>query len=152
MVSPLSDGPPNDPLPSNSIIMSTSEDAAIQGKLQDDFKVVYAAGAGYKVLCVVDQLVGAYLLTKGSTFKWDTCAPHAILRTLYGGIVDYNKAMELVRSNEDKTFEELAKILDSHQLCYTVPEQAGVDHWCNAGGIVAYRDEKILVNILKKLV
>lgn len=42
----------------------------------------YAAGSGYKLMCVVEGWADAYLLSKASSYKWDTCAPHAILRAL----------------------------------------------------------------------
>ncbi|KAG5836275.1 hypothetical protein ANANG_G00252870 [Anguilla anguilla] len=44
--------------------------------------LVYVSGAGYKILCVILGLADLYVLSEGSTFKWDSCAPHAILRAL----------------------------------------------------------------------
>ena len=44
-------------------------------------EVVFAAGSGYKLLCVITGKASAYVLSGNSAFKWDTCAPHAILRS-----------------------------------------------------------------------
>jgi 3'-phosphoadenosine 5'-phosphosulfate (PAPS) 3'-phosphatase len=33
-------------------------------------------------MCVVEGWADAYLMSNPSTYKWDTCAPHAILRAL----------------------------------------------------------------------
>lgn len=33
-------------------------------------------------MCVIDNHATAYVLSAASAFKWDTCAPHAILRAL----------------------------------------------------------------------
>ncbi len=46
------------------IVMSTSENEALQHKLRPHFKLTYASGAGYKILCAVDGLVGAYVLSQ----------------------------------------------------------------------------------------
>ena len=54
--------------PTKCIVMSTSEHKAVQSKLSSDFNLCYAAGAGYKILCAVDGLVGAYLLSQVMTF------------------------------------------------------------------------------------
>ncbi|CAN0013693.1 unnamed protein product, partial [Bubo scandiacus] len=32
------------------------------------------------MLCIILGLADAYVLSEGSTFAWDACAPHAILR------------------------------------------------------------------------
>ena len=50
--------------PFSCIVMSNSENEAVQSKLNSDFKLTYASGAGYKILCAVDGLVGAYVLSQ----------------------------------------------------------------------------------------
>lgn len=76
------------------IITSSSEDENVQEKLKEDFRLCYAAGVGYKTLCVLDHTVDAYLLSKGSTYHWDICAPHAILLAMGGGIVACKTALK----------------------------------------------------------
>lgn len=112
------------------VVVSRSEDEAIKELLsQLGFEVVHAAGAGYKALCVVDSLADVYVLSKGSTYQWDTCGPQAILRAMGGDIVDWSKAIESGRVSEGEA------------LKYSV--QAGPDedhsHKCNSGGVLAFR-------------
>ena len=135
--------------------MSTSEKQSLQDSLSPHYSLVHAAGAGYKILCSVDNLVGCYLLSKGSTFKWDTCAPHAILMAQQGGIVDYQKALDTVRQNADKTDEELTELIDTCRLVYDKPDREGAEAgemWSNAGGLIAFRDVKFVVEVLKKII
>ena len=47
-----------------------------------------SSGAGYKLLCVARGWSTLYVTAKGSTYKWDTCAAHALLRSLGGGCID----------------------------------------------------------------
>ena len=56
--------------------------------LANGFEVEKAAGAGYKLLCVAKGWVDMYATSKGSTYKWDSCAGHAILNALGGGCFD----------------------------------------------------------------
>ena len=78
------------------------------------------SGAGYKILCVVDGQVGAYLLSKPSTFKWDTCAPHAILNSLGGGLIDLSKAASKVKALRCRADTDgvLESILVECQIAY----------------------------------
>jgi inositol polyphosphate 1-phosphatase len=43
------------------------------------YDVINAGGAGYKILCVILGLADLYVTPKPSTYKWDSCAGHAIL-------------------------------------------------------------------------
>jgi inositol polyphosphate 1-phosphatase len=105
--------------------------------------VAEAAGAGYKQLCVACGDADMYVLSKGSTFRWDTCGPHAILRALGGGIVSYNKVIAA-----DKSLEESE--LDYSE---TGGQSSGLLH-CNHEGIIAFRDSRLLrelIPILRQL-
>lgn len=95
-------------------------------------KLMYASGAGYKILCVIQGLADVYVLSEGSTFKWDSCAPHALLRALGGGIADLTKSLQSNSAAQEHQVE-----LTYHQP-YT--EGKGADRWSNHGGLVAYRD------------
>lgn len=105
---------------------------------------MYASGAGYKILCVIQGLADAYILSEGSTYKWDSCAPHALLRALGGGVVDL--AVSLQQS--DSGVQE-----PSTELTYHLPraDQTGADRWANYGGLVAYRDCSQLRSIMGAL-
>ena len=133
--------------------MSSSENPAIQNALRSDFTLVDAAGAGYKILCVVDERVDLYLLTKASTFKWDTCAPQAVLLAQKGGLLDYQKALEVVKTCVEEE-ELIERLQEECSVVYNNPDKEGVvggGKWSNTGGIVAYRDIHTAVKMLKKL-
>ena len=111
------------------ILLSRSEDPEIKARLSENgFTIIEAAGAGYKILSVAIGLVDAYILTKGSTYRWDTCGPQAILRSLGGGILDFENCKE----NPD---------LIDLDVNYSNLELS------NKGGLIAYRD----LNTLKTL-
>lgn len=104
----------------------------VKVKLSNDgFKLIEVAGAGYKILSVAIGLADAYVLSKKSTYRWDTCAPQGLLRSLGGDILDFTKftsegvAEELKYSDEETDFS-------------------------NSGGLIAYRDSEVL-NRLKKI-
>ncbi|KAJ3641623.1 hypothetical protein Zmor_028119, partial [Zophobas morio] len=121
--------PPISPLP-GTICVSSSEDPTVVKKLKETgYHITEASGAGYKILTVITGFADAYVLTKDSTFKWDTCGPQAILRSLDGDIVVYASAL-------DK---------DPASVTY------GIDTTCNTGGIIAYKDEGVLKDIIKCL-
>ncbi|CAG9863153.1 unnamed protein product [Phyllotreta striolata] len=115
------------------VSISSSENEEIKEKLRhNNVELVEASGAGYKILTVILGLADAYVLSKGTTFKWDTCAPHAVLKALGGDILDYKKTVEN---------HGMESITYSEEECA-----------CNATGIIAYRDEdflKEIVDILK---
>ncbi|KAK7128162.1 hypothetical protein R3I93_020686 [Phoxinus phoxinus] len=122
-----------------SVLLSSSERPAVTNALAalPNGSLMYAAGAGYKLLCVVRGRVDVYVLSEGSTFKWDSCAPHAVLRALGGGVSD------------------LSQCLAGHtaQLTYHQPHthSQGVDRWANRGGIVAYLDSSVIEKVVEAL-
>lgn len=125
--------------PTNHITLSSSEDQQIKSKLEyAGFKLIVAAGAGYKILTVIKGITDAYVLSKDTTYKWDTCAPHAILKALGGGIVEYKAAVGGV-------VKELIYNVEEEQ------EDGKLVRCCNKGGIIAYRNQEVLERILKVL-
>jgi len=133
-----------------SVVLSTSEDDEMIRRLSRKFAVEYAAGAGYKILCTVDELVASYVLSRSNTFKWDTCAPHAILLAKGGGIVDLHRAIEATRCG--RSTDEVAT---DCQLCYNRANAGysaeAIERWSNDGGVIAYRNADILANVLAAL-
>ncbi|XP_007944521.1 inositol polyphosphate 1-phosphatase [Orycteropus afer afer] len=128
-----------------SAVISTSEKETIKAALLRvcGDGVFRAAGAGYKSLCVVQGLVDIYIFSEDTTFKWDSCAAHAILRAMGGGMVDLKECLE----------RNPAKGLDLPQLVYHVANEgaSGVDQWANKGGLIAYRSRKQLEMFLSLL-
>ena len=133
-----------------SVVLSTSENAQIIRQLSRKFTVEYAAGAGYKILCTVDQLVASYVLSRPNTFKWDTCAPHAILLAMGGGIVDLDQAVKA--TGDGQSADEVAT---NCQLRYNRANDGcsadAVECWSNKGGVIAYCDVSVLADILASL-
>ncbi|MBZ3880293.1 Inositol polyphosphate 1-phosphatase [Sciurus carolinensis] len=129
-----------------SAVISTSEKESIKAALARvcGERIFRAAGAGYKSLCVVQGLVDIYIFSEDTTFKWDSCAAHAILRAMGGGMVDMKECLE---RNPDWG-------LDLPQLLYHRENQgaAGVDRWANKGGLIAYRSRERLETFLSLLV
>lgn len=138
-----SDGELSRPL---SAVISTSENEAIKAALSRvcGGGIFPAAGAGYKSLCVVQGLVDIYIFSEDTTFKWDSCAAHAILRAMGGGMVDMKEC--LARSPQPG--------LDLPQLLYHTENKgaSGVDLWANKGGLIAYRSRPRLDTFLSCLI
>ena len=129
-----------------SVVLSSSEKQVVKealASLCSSDKLMYASGAGYKILCVIQGLADVYVLSEGSTFKWDSCAPHAMLRALGGGVVDLTKSLQSSCGAQDYKAE-----LTYHQP-YT--ECKGADRWANGGGLVAYQNSSQLHSIVQAL-
>lgn len=122
------------------LLTSSSTEKEIVEKLSkdDDFHLMKAAGAGYKLLCVVDGLAAVYINEKGTTYYWDTCGPHAILLALGGGVVRFSPAVEPTSS--------LVQI----QYGPHVPGSTSEDY-CNKDGLLAYRSHTALESVLESL-
>ena len=69
---------------SPKVVVSMNEIKELRGSLTSQgYEVVEAGGAGYKILSVVLGLADLYVTAKPSTYKWDSCAGHAILVILF---------------------------------------------------------------------
>ncbi|KAM6176122.1 inositol polyphosphate 1-phosphatase [Erethizon dorsatum] len=129
-----------------SAVISTSEKETIKAALSRvcGDSIFRAAGAGYKSLCVVQGLVDIYIFSEDTTFKWDSCAAHAILRAMGGGMVDMEECLE----------RDAGAGLSLPELLYHVENEGatGVDRWANKGGLIAYRSRKQLEAFLSCLI
>uniref|UniRef100_A0A3B1IPP7 Inositol polyphosphate 1-phosphatase n=1 Tax=Astyanax mexicanus TaxID=7994 RepID=A0A3B1IPP7_ASTMX len=130
-----------------SVVLSSSERQVVKDALAPlcNCHLTYASGAGYKILCVILGLVDVYVLSEASTYKWDSCAPHAVLRALGGGVSDMGACLSAT-SNGNKSFKS--------ELTYHTPQAGcqGVDKWANQGGLVAYLDSAVLDRVVGALV
>lgn len=116
------------------IVLSRVEDDNVKFKLSNaGFTLVEAAGAGYKILNVALGNADAYILSKGSTYKWDTCGPQAILRSLGGGIIEFQSFVD----NPDSNYTDVKYLSTS-------------TNFSNSNGLVAYRNCETL-QILKSI-
>nr|XP_055040543.1 inositol polyphosphate 1-phosphatase [Misgurnus anguillicaudatus] len=122
-----------------SVLLSSSEKQAVKDALASipNSTLMYASGAGYKILCVIQGLVDMYVLSEGTTYKWDSCAPHALLRALGGGVSDLNECVRSHVNGNDGPRPELT---------YHEPHggSKGVDRWANRGGVIAYLDSSVI--------
>ncbi|XP_026755389.2 inositol polyphosphate 1-phosphatase [Galleria mellonella] len=117
---------------SNIVLMSSAENLDVVNKLKKaDLEVKSVPGAGHKLLKVALGEAGIYIVSKGTTFRWDTCAPHSILRAMGGDIVSFNTHTPIT---------------------YNDPEDVETQQYCNFGGIIAYSDPKVFENIKSILV
>lgn len=94
-------------------VVSSSEDEKYIKALRDlGYTVVFSAGAGYKIMKVICGDADLFLLSKNTTFKWDTCGPHAILNAIDGGlfkiedIIESNNIIEVDYSDERENTNE----------------------------------------------
>ncbi|XP_042652842.1 inositol polyphosphate 1-phosphatase [Tyto alba] len=137
--------PPLRPAPPR-VVLSRAEGEAVRAALGPPCGngPRFAAGAGYKMLCVILGLADAYVLSEGSTFAWDACAPHAILRALGGGTVALAGALRARREGDTGPPPELV---------YNCPVEgaAGAERWANRGGLVAYVHPQHLEAVLAAL-
>lgn len=70
-------------------IVSSSEDRGLVARLEEHYACVQAAGAGHKLLMVAKGAADVYVTAKPSTYKWDSCAPDAILNSLNGRALEF---------------------------------------------------------------
>lgn len=76
-------------------LVSSSEDEKYIKALRDlGYTVAFSAGAGHKMLKVITAEADLYLLSHNTTFKWDTCGPHAILNAMEGGLFKIEEIIE----------------------------------------------------------
>jgi inositol polyphosphate 1-phosphatase len=124
--------------------MSGSEKLDLKSQLHlAGYTIAEVAGAGYKQLCVARGDADIYVLSKGTTFRWDTCGPHAILRALGGGIVSYNKVLEIGRNLEE------SELNYSENHIAESPSSASLH--CNHDGLIAFRDGSLLQELIQVL-
>ncbi|NXI47920.1 INPP phosphatase, partial [Galbula dea] len=124
---------PASPRSTPCVVLSHGEAEDVREALESigGMQLRFAIGCGYKMLCLLEGLVDAYVVSEGSTFAWDTCAPHAILRALGGGVVDLQSSLRARRAGEPGPPPELV---------YNRPleGEVGAQRWANKGGLVAY--------------
>lgn len=134
-----------------TIVLSSTEKPVLKEALAPlcpGQQLMYASGAGYKILCVILGLADMYVLSEGSTFKWDSCGPHALLRALGGGVVELGRQPPAGANGS-----QMQELHRGAELTYHKPNNGcrGADCWANQGGLVAYLDPKVLSKVLEEL-
>lgn len=69
-------------------ILSSADKKFINYLRHFNYRIVNSAGAGHKILKVITGEVDLYLNSKGTTYKWDSCGPQAILNAIGGGLIN----------------------------------------------------------------
>ena len=82
------------------VAISSSERQEIRKSLSDTFQLVEMAGAGHKILCTALGLTDAFVLSKSTTYTYDTCAPHALLLSQGGNLVELDGILD-EKANSD---------------------------------------------------
>lgn len=104
---------------------------------------MYIAGAGHKLMNVAIGEAEFLVTSSKSTYFWDTCAAHAILRSFGGGIIPFENYQRLPLADECH---------DSLQIKYKKKNAEMRNAHCqNAKGMIAYRDVETLDRIVKFL-
>ena len=135
------------------LLIGSSEDSDILAKMARCCDVVKVGGAGHKIMMVAlgifVPLKGIFLLKDGfplgladvyinsgaSTYKWDTCAPHAIIRAMNGGVKEFQPFLKKDKKSKD--------------IIYNVEEGKGKNE--NSEGVLAYKDLKMLKIVVDAL-
>lgn len=129
------------------VAVSKAENLALLDTLRKKFDVVTCSGAGYKLLCLLDGKASLYVLQLASSYKWDICAPHAVLCSMGdGGIVDMRQALAMWRRKDGVTVDD---VIAECQVTYSInaSKSLKVDA-CNEGGIIGYINKAALAELL----
>ncbi|XP_044762186.1 inositol polyphosphate 1-phosphatase [Coccinella septempunctata] len=122
------------PTRSHCAYLSSSEDEAVKTRLiNKGYIIKEAPGAGNKILKVIKGQGDCYVLSKSTTFKWDTCGPQAILKSLGGDIVSYSEALE----------NRIVSLKYPHDV-------EGKSGTSNGGGLLAFRMPEILEDFIEE--
>lgn len=127
------------------IVVSSSESKELQDIISTKYRIVHAAGAGYKSLLVACKKVNLYVLSHGTTHFWDTCGPHALLLTQGGGIVKFK---EILNATDVKSCEDL---LDKQIKYFLKGENVDTVSSRNTGGFIAYRNAEDVIELVELL-
>lgn len=122
--------PPSQERTMKIAVLSSSEQTKFTKFLKQKLKyeICYSSGAGHKILKLITGEGDLNLLSRATTFKWDTCAGQAILIALGGNVLSLN---------------------DTIFAGKPVPLQYGnKEPNCNMNGILAYRDEETINTII----
>ena len=118
------------------IAVSRSESEDVKKTLLTSGASIFTiSGVGHKLLQVIDANVDFYVLSHPSSFKWDTCAADAILSSMGGGVIAYNKAVAL--KSAMKEIDETS--LNKCRLRYHTPDDKKGKKWSNTHGVIAFQ-------------
>ncbi|XP_027197943.2 inositol polyphosphate 1-phosphatase isoform X2 [Dermatophagoides pteronyssinus] len=118
---------------SGIILIGGKENIELKERINRFAKTMYVAGAGHKLLNVAIGKADLLLTSSKSTYYWDTCAIHAILRSIGGGIIPFENFIQINNDNIDK-------YLEHSQIRYKEKTMTMKNFDCNhSKGLIAYR-------------
>jgi inositol polyphosphate 1-phosphatase len=116
------------------VVLSASEDKKFKKMLKElKYTVIYAAGAGHKILKVITGEADLFLLSQNTTYKWDTCAPQAILNSSNGVLINLRESI-VACSLKDVSYIDAIDEVCEHK---------------NEGGLVAIRDAQNFLQLMQ---
>ncbi|KAK2705944.1 inositol polyphosphate 1-phosphatase-like [Artemia franciscana] len=121
--------------------ISSSERPEIRKSLSDTFQLVEMAGAGYKILCTALGLTDAFVLSKSTTYKYDTCAPHALLLSQGGNLVELDGILD-EKANSDTVD------MQGYQVTYFSKTEKP---YKNVHGLIGFVEGSILLDVVDLL-
>ena len=125
-----------------TVVGSRNEDAAVLERLSvvtsPTIRFTPCSGAAFKALCVATGEADAYILTRASTYKWDTCGVHALLRALGGHLVYADAAQRALTATSPSEID-WDKMEVRYNLRRSERGASWAKQWCNSGGLVAFR-------------
>ena len=130
------------------IAISGSEGENMKKSLLSSGATLFSiSGVGNKLLNVIDGKVDFYILSHSSSFKWDTCAAHAILCSMGGGVVAFNEALSLKSATKKLEKESL----DKCKIKYHKPDDDIEKKWSNVKGLIAFKSYQRVLQLLETL-
>lgn len=130
------------------IAVSSSESEEIKDKLlSSGVEIVSVSGVGHKLLQVIDRNVDFYILSHASSYKWDTCAAHAIICSLGGDVISFDEALALKSNMKDIDKIGLLKC----RLKYHTPDDKKGEKWSNTSGVIAFLSFSKVFELLQYL-
>ena len=129
------------------IVLSSAENEQIINKLKSDYDLFFVTGQGYKLYLVVTNQVDLFLTTRSSTFKWDTCAASAIIKTIQHNSSQTGNLLEL-----KKLLNDSPDVLNPSSLAkYELKYNSNDDELINKNGLIAFLDIPLLEQVIGKL-
>ncbi|UXI16840.1 tRNA pseudouridine synthase [Sarcoptes scabiei] len=133
---------------SKIILIGNDESDVLREKLIESYySLIYVPGAGHKLMNVAIGEAAMMITSSKTTYFWDTCAAHAILRSMGGGLIPFENCQNLADDNVDLDNE-----IDTIQIKYTAQRNTANNEYCmNSRGLIAYRDNETLLKVIRLL-
>lgn len=130
------------------MLLSENENEDLKHCLSSRFHVITAKGAGFKLQMICEGLADVWICTSGTTFKWDTCAGHVMLKTNIGNNVTRSSMQTRSSKKHQKTIHSSCQgnLIECNTFvreneCKEIDYLKSVS---NSNGVIAFRQTHIL--------